>query len=206
MKPVILAVFFWMVFVVISLTDGGTQVPSLPVVTARIDAAVVSNSAYVLDGPPTISRQTYQNIFCEAESPACPETSEMYDELLAVGLDPVFEAAWARKETSFGLAGVGRPPSRNLHGVSANGWDGAVGSDGPFSMYASYQDSVRAWAHLMTNCGELGAAQYICRGLRTPDDILPIYAPPSENDTPMYISRIKQWVDAYRSRETSLRQ
>lgn len=143
--------------------------------------------------PPTISEGLYVAILEEARSPAAREGRAMYQALVAAGIDPVVELAFARKETSFGRTGPGR--NYNLYGITCNRWDAAYGGAcaGRFSRYPSYTASTQAWAALIW--------RYSAGGMTTPRLALPMYAPPFENDTDLYIEQVEQWVTAWRARE-----
>ncbi len=156
---------------------------------------------FALVGPPSVSLGTYQTAFCQPRhgkvSDACPHTPQMYNVLVDAGIDPVFEMAFAAKETEFGITGPGRSPQRNIHGIVCNSWDGGT-CDGPyhlrFSAYSSYVHAVEAWAKLILERGT-----YVDAGNTTVAQILPIYAPSFENDTQGYIAQVQSWVRNWRS-------
>jgi hypothetical protein len=120
----------------------------------------------------------------------------MYDLLIQSGLDPAVQLAFALKETEFGTTGPGRAPQRNLHNLECNHWDGGT-CDGPhhlrFAAYPSYTWATWAWATLMLTRG-----RYVDAGNWTVEQIVPIYAPPFENDTAQYIAQVRQMVATWR--------
>jgi hypothetical protein len=166
--------------------------------TVAVDAA--PTVALPIVGPPSLSRETYTTILCTPRNgqvpPPCPEAGAMYDLLVTAGLDPAVELAFAMKETELGTTGPGRPPQRNLHNLECNGWDGGT-CDGPhhdrFSAYPSYEWATWAWATLLLTRG-----RYVDAGNATVEQVLPIYAPPFENDTAGYIATVRRLVADWR--------
>jgi hypothetical protein len=120
----------------------------------------------------------------------------MYDLLVAAGLDPAVQLGFALKETEFGTTGPGRPPQRNLHNLECNAWDGGT-CTGPyhhrFAAYPSYAWATWAWATLLLTRG-----RYVDAGNWTVEQVLPIYAPPFENDTAQYIAQVRAAVGTWR--------
>ncbi len=162
---------------------------------AAVPVAVGSQS-FAFVQPPTISEDHYVAILTAAGSPAAAEGRVMYRVLVAAGIDPALELAFARKETEYGTTGPGRAPQHNLHGITCNGWDGGT-CTGPhhyrFSAYPNYTASVQAWATLIR--------AYSAGGLVTPRLALPVYAPSFENDTERYIAQVERWLYDWRNAE-----
>jgi hypothetical protein len=153
--------------------------------------AVVASSDYLYHAPPSISLDVYRQTLCQAGS-ACDEATAMYRALVDAGLDPALALAHAWKETSFGIAGAGRVPLRDLYGENCA--DEADFCDGRFSGFTSYTNATRAWAALMLSHG------YIDAGLTTPDLVLPRYCPVGDGCDPAgYVVQIKQMVEGWRA-------
>ncbi|NJN65843.1 MAG: glucosaminidase domain-containing protein [Chloroflexaceae bacterium] len=152
---------------------------------------------------PTVSLETYQRVYCQPRrgrvSAACAYAPQMYQLLVDAGIDPAIEMAFAAKETEFGSTGPGRAPQYNLHNIVCNRWDGST-CDGPyhyrFATYANYLHGLNAWIHLLLHSG-----RYLDAGNRTFRSVLPIYAPPFENNTALYIAQAESWVRGWRSWE-----
>lgn len=165
-------------------------------------APVVASAEYRYDAPPSISRETYAAIYCEAGSAACDEAGAMYDVLVAAGIDPAIQAGQATHETSLGTAGVGNPAIKNLHGVQCHGGDNRIADspvgwgNGCAGIYESYTASVETWARLI-------AREYLPEGRNTPALVVAKYAPAGAdgNSPPAYIASMQQAIDAYRGRE-----
>lgn len=161
-------------------------------------AGLKQSTAYDYAAPPSISRETYQAIWCHAGSAACEEAGHMYDVLVQAGIDPVIEAAQASHETSLGTAGVGLPHIKNAHGVQCHAGDGRIGDssvpwgNGCAGVYASYSDAVATWARLITR-------EYVNEGYTTPALAVWKYAPTSDgNDPPAYIADMEHKINEWR--------
>lgn len=169
------------------------------------NSVVHANDPFAFVAPPSISVETYQAVYCQPRhgrvSDACPYAPQMYQLLVDAGIDPVIELAFAAKETEFGLTGPGRAPQHNIHSLVCNRWD--EGScEGPyhyrFSSYPDYLAALRSWITLLLHRGI-----YVDAGNDTFREVLPIYAPPSENDTELYIAQVEEWVTRWRGGESS---
>lgn len=166
----------------------------------RILPMVNTHTSLPVVGPPSVSRDQYRRILCTPRHgqvpPPCAEAGAMYDLLVQSGLDPAVQLAFALKETEFGTTGPGRAPQRNLHNLECNDWDGGS-CTGPyhyrFAAYPSYTWATWAWATLLLTRG-----RYVDVGNGTVEQILPIYAPPFENDTADYIAFVQQHVTRWR--------
>jgi hypothetical protein len=158
-------------------------------------------------GPPSISFPLYRAVLCQTRygriGPACNDAQAMYEHLVAWGVDPAVELAFALKETECGHTGPGRPPQRNLHNIICNPLDGGT-CTGPhhfrFQAYPSYLHATDAFARLV----RLGR-QYEPAGRTTVAQVLPIYAPPFENDTALYIAQVETWVRFWQEIDPSYR-
>jgi hypothetical protein len=111
----------------------------------------------------------------------------------AAGINPALIYAIARKESSFGTAGIATHGTNNSFGrtttgdqphVSINGrkwykwssWEGSLATD---------DDTEAAYIKRV----------YLSKGKDTIQDIMYTYAPPSENDTDGYIDQVYDWID-----------
>jgi hypothetical protein len=99
------------------------------------------------------------------------------------GINPAYALAFYTKESSCGTAGDNLA-SKNFGNIR---WtQGYPTIDKVWRAYTSWTDGLEDWFRLLNN-------EYLARGLRTVEQIVPIYAPPFENDTALYISQVKQW-------------
>jgi len=158
----------------------------------------IASTEYRYDSAPSIDRDAYIAIMCEA-GPTCSEAGSMYDILVKAHIDPVVEAAQADHETGRGTAGVGRETIKNLHGVQCFGGDGRIEDskvpwgNGCAGVYATYADSVRTWSNVINK-------EYVALGLNTPLLAISKYAPVSDgNSPPDYINAMERNIDKWRA-------
>lgn len=188
---------------------GKEQPTAAPVAVANVQAApvavqVIASTGYAYIGPPTISREVYQSVFCDqngTDSVICQEAPSMYNAIVAEGVDPAVELAHAGNESSFGTGGVGMAPWFNLHGIHCH-TDSGIGrcfrntapGDEDMQEYDSYPDAVADWIHLM----KYGGLYYPARN--TPEQVLEIYC---ECDGAVgkaeYVQRMKAQIDGWRA-------
>jgi len=102
------------------------------------------------------------------------------------GVNPAWVVNIARKESSFGTH---IPPGTfNSYGRTAT--DSQPGIEFKSRRWYKYD----SFAQSASGQSEYLKRRYLDKGLNTFDTIVPVYAPPSENDTKGYISQVKGWV------------
>ena len=105
-------------------------------------------------------------------------------------IDPVYALAFFMQESSFGTQGVATV-THSLGNIRANSGDPQYHG---YRMYSTWEVGFEDWYRLM-------AHQYIEQWkLTTVDQIVPIYAPGSDNnDVTAYIQNVKNAVDVWHS-------
>lgn len=112
------------------------------------------------------------------------------------GINPAFIYSIARKESSFGTAGIATEGTHNSFGRTAtenqphlliNGrrwykWE--TWNDSLYTTKSGYEDEP---AYIKR--------RYVDEGKKTIKDIMYTYAPPSENDTEGYIAQLYSWIE-----------
>lgn len=73
-------------------------------------------------------------------------------------------------------------------------WRGLVGDDGAFCIFDTPENGIRAIAKVLTTYGK--------RGLNTIGEIIPVWAPSTENDTQSYIDAV--CTDCHRNADQTL--
>lgn len=145
-----------------------------------------------LINPPRISREMFDQVLREAHSPVAEVARECYDIIQAYGLDPAVALAFFRHESSYGKAGVAAR-SKNWGNLRRGGRAREV--IGGFAYYDDWRESLRDWCDLIRH-------RYIEElGLDTVAKILYRYAPPSENDTALYVARVEGYVHEWAARD-----
>lgn len=122
-----------------------------------------------------------------AEAPAGETIGQIYLRLgRKYGINPAYAVAFFTKESSCGTQGA----NLSAHNFGNLRWrEGFPSLDNVWRAYPDWTSGMEGWFYLIKE-------YYINDlGKRTVDEILPIYAPDSENDTQLYITQVKQWVN-----------
>lgn len=157
---------------------------------------VAAQSGLTFRAEPRISRAAFTQILQRGGSPAAGVGNELYDIIVAYGLDPAVALAFFQHESQFCTAGhCAREDLRNWgmlrRHVKA---ERNAGSSAGFARYASWQDSVRDWCELIIG-------RYINRGLDTVEKAIPVYAPRADRNVPeAYINAIRRLVASWSGR------
>lgn len=161
-----------------------------PVDQAQSSRAVIHlTDSFSVLGNPTISADRIDAILHAANSPAQGTGAALYQDGVNAGIDPIFALAFFHHESSYGKYGVAAV-SRGLGNIRCT--EGYHCVDG-YRAYASWQQGYQDWYDLIS---QLYVKQL---GLTTVDQILPVYAPPSENSTDGYIAALKADITAWRA-------
>lgn len=162
-------------------------IPPVPIsVPAKIPATIPGYHS--VQGAPTISAAKINQILCDAGSPACGQGQHLYEEGVAIGINPAYALAFFQHESSFGTQGIALY-TRGIGNVKCSaGYTCYAG----FRSYMSWEESFRDWYALLNTL-------YIREWhLTTVEQIIPRYAPASDdNDVQAYISAVvnavQQW-------------
>ncbi len=145
-------------------------------------------SSWQVMGSPTISSSFVCQVLEAYRSPAQDECQTLYDDGVTYGIDPVYALAFFFHESTFGTMGKARDTHSLGNIICTPGYACIKG----FRAYASWSDGFRDWYRLLTK-------EYIPRGLKTVDQIIPVYAPASENNVGAYICAVKNAVSTWRA-------
>lgn len=144
---------------------------------------------YSVLGQPTVSADFINQVLDYYHSPAAGKGQALYDDGVKYGIDPVYALAFFLHESSFGTTGVARV-THSLGNIRAS--EGYQQYDG-YRLYPTWEAGFEDWYKLI-------ADQYVAQWkLVTVDQIVPVYAPSSENDVGAYIQSVKHAVDTWRS-------
>jgi hypothetical protein len=147
-----------------------------------------SSSSWQVTGSPTVSASLVCQVLEAYHSPAQSECGSLYDDGVAYQIDPVYALAFFLHESSFGTVGTASN-TRSLGNIICTPGYACIKG---FRAYASWSDGFLDWYKLLTD-------EYIPRGLKTIDQIIPVYAPPSENNDSAYICGVKHAVSTWRA-------
>ncbi len=145
---------------------------------------------YTVVGKPSISAEFINRVLAWYDSPAAGKGQVLYDDGVKYGIDPVYALAFFMHESRFGTTGVATV-THSLGNIRAT--TGHAQYQG-YRMYRTWEEGFGDWYRLIA---KLYVAQW---GLSTLDQIVPVYAPGSDNnDVAAYIAAVKQAVDTWRS-------
>ena len=151
-------------------------------------------SSYSILGPPTVSAAFIDQVLAANNSPAAGSGQAIYNEGLKYGIDPVFALAFFMHESSFGTAGMAQVTLSlgNLRCIpNADCISG-------YAAFPNWNAGFDAWYQLIRN---LYVASW---GLTTVDQIIPRYAPPTDNNNDAdYISSVENAIDAWRGNQVA---
>lgn len=150
--------------------------------------AIASNGDSVI-GMPTISPSKIDSVLASYNSPATGTGQVMYDLGVKYGIDPAFCLAFFIHESTAGTKGVATV-TKSVGNIRVTpGYDSYQG----YRRYNSWEEGIEDWYILIRDL-------YINDwNLTTIDQILPVYAPPADNnDTEAYIATVRNLINTWR--------
>jgi peptidoglycan hydrolase-like protein with peptidoglycan-binding domain len=146
---------------------------------------------YSVVGTPTIDANFINTVLTANNSPAQGTGQALYNYGVQYGIDPVYALAFFRHESSFGKYGRATE-NKALGNIRCSSGSSTYECNDSFRKYPTWEAGYEDWYQLIRG-------SYVNqRNLVTVDQIVPVYAPSTENDVAAYISSIKQAVDAWR--------
>jgi hypothetical protein len=155
---------------------------------------IVASGPYSVLGRPTISAAFINEVLAAYNSPAAGKGQALYDLGVKYGIDPAFALAFFMHESTFGTAGEAQT-TKSLGNLRCYPGVTCVDQDrGGYASYPTWEAGFEAWYQLIRN-------YYVAQlGKTTIDQIIPIYAPPSDgNDDSAYINSLKQSISDFRA-------
>ena len=187
---VVLAALVLVAFV--SLPRSPLSVPRVSLLFAPSKASVrVSSSVSdvrLVGGRPSLSVAFINRVLSVAGSPAVGLGQTLYDESAKTGIDDAVALGFFQHESTFGRYGVATVTNSLGNIICA----GAARCVGRFRWYPSWQAGAIDWYMLLST-------QYLAHGLVTLEQIVPVYAPASENNVSAYITAVRSAVLAWRT-------
>ena len=145
---------------------------------------------YTLVGDPTIKADFINQVLEHYNSPAAGKGQSLYDEGVKYHIDPAYALAFFMHESTFGTQGMARV-THSLGNIRATAGHPQYGG---YRLYRTWEEGFDDWYSLISN---LYVNQW---GLSTVDQIIPVYAPSSDNnDESAYIQNVKNAVDTWRN-------
>src|SRR5438874_7650046 len=157
--------------------------------TATTNAAFPFSKTYNVSGPPTISADFINRVLDHYHSPAAGKGQALYNDGVKYNIDPVYALAFFMHESSFGTTGIATV-THSLGNIRYS--EGYQNYEG-YRKYGTWEEGFKDWYWLISD-------QYVRQwGLTTVDQIIPVYAPSSDNnDVVAYIQAVKNAVDTWR--------
>jgi hypothetical protein len=149
-----------------------------------------TTSRYSLQSQPTISASFINRVLAHYHSPASGKGQALYDDGVKYGIDPAYALAFFMYESDLGTQGVARI-THSLGNIRTT--SGTLDYNG-YRKYTTWEAGFEDWYRLISQT-------YIHqRGLTTIDQIIPVYAPSSDNNNEQqYIDEIKYMVNTWRT-------
>ncbi|MBI4052693.1 MAG: glucosaminidase domain-containing protein [Candidatus Diapherotrites archaeon] len=155
----------------------------------------------VLSDRPCLSVEFINDVFEKYNSPAKGNGKWFVKYSHDYGIDNAVALAIFKYESTWGTNSrwVGRPGgacSKGTKGIGNIKYNSGMPDFrcGTWSAYNSWEDSIKGFFDYLKN-----SKYYVKAGKTTIDEILPIYAPASENDTDTYIKNVKSDVRSWRN-------
>src|SRR5579859_3614772 len=149
-----------------------------------------NETAFAVQGAPSVTASFINTVLCTpiptdtpAVSPACGTGQALYDNGVKAGIDPVYALAFFWHESTLGRYGV----AAHTLGIGNIKCTPGYACYQGFRAYGSWVEGYTDWYRLITAYIQGEIAGCPCT---TVPQIVPVYAPPSENDTPGYIRTI----------------
>ncbi|ABX06322.1 MAG TPA: hypothetical protein DEF47_07615 [Herpetosiphon sp.] len=140
-------------------------------------------------GVPTISAAKIDQVLSSYNSPATGKGQVIYDMGIKYGIDPAYCLAFFIHESTAGTQGVARVTQSIGNIRTTAGYEDYQG----YRKYPSWEAGIEDWYKLIRNL-------YIDEWqLTTIQDIIPVYAPPVENDTNHYVETVRTLVNSWRA-------
>ncbi len=159
------------------------------VVKVRIPGLIEGPSGYRVVGSPTVTADFINRVLDHYHSPAAGKGQTLYDDGIKYDIDPAYALAFFMQESTFGTQGVARV-THSLGNIRATSGHPQYAG---YRLYRNWEEGFDDWYRLISN-------QYVGQwGLLTVDQIIPVYAPGSDNNNEnAYIQSVKNAVDTWR--------
>lgn len=170
---------------------------AFPLDTADLLGASPIPGDYTIAGGPRISPGLFHEVLMLPGSPAAAENASdaLYAILISYGLDPGVALAFFQHESTYGTRGLAvqtRSWGNQRRSPSGRGTVKTIPGRGPFAHFSTWADSLHDWCIILIGPVYRGA------GLITVGQVIPVYAPSSDNNRPAsYIAAVVRAVTAW---------
>ncbi|MBM7846616.1 glucosaminidase domain-containing protein [Herpetosiphon giganteus] len=188
------AALVWMIVQFRGRSNAFYSSMSAPGQPAQSASGNLSGSFGALDGDsiigvPTISAAKIDQVLASYDSPATGKGQVIYDMGIKYGIDPAYCLAFFIHESTAGTRGVATVTMSIGNIRTTPGYEDYQG----YRKYPSWEAGIEDWYKLIRNL-------YIDEWkLTTIQAIIPVYAPPVENDTNNYVEIVRTLVNSWRA-------
>jgi hypothetical protein len=173
-----------------TIEKAWTEALNAPSTTQQQVQAPAPASGNSVVGGPSLSAQKINSILCGSGSPACGDGNIFYQDSQQYNIDDADALAFFHHESSFGTAGAA-VETRNVGNIVCTAGYNCIGR---FRAYSSWAEGIDDWYRLMAGPGYVGG------GLTTLNQIIPVYAPSSDGNSPNeYIQAVESDVQSWRA-------
>jgi hypothetical protein len=156
---------------------------------ALVAVLVAQTGGLSVVGPPSIGPEQIDEVLSSYGSPATGSGNAMYDLGVSYGIDPAFCLAFFIHESTAGTRGVATVTKSVGNIRTTTGYRDYQG----YRKYDTWEEGIEDWYRLIKDLYIDGWK------LTTVEQILPVYAPPQDNnDTNAYISSVVRLVESWR--------
>jgi hypothetical protein len=170
------------VFGAVSWLAEGGRFPLFP-------APVSADTSSTVVGAPSVSVALIDQVLATYHSPAAGLGQALYEDGVAVDIDPVYALAFFLHESTFGRFGW----ANVNHSLGNIRCSAGYACQGGYRWYPTWQAGFADWYRLIRGV-------YVDQlGLKTVEQIVPVYAPSSDhNDVQTYIQAVERAVASWR--------
>ena len=172
--------------VLVALLPSSHPVSAPPLTSASGDSIV---------GGPSLSASFVDQVLAHAGSPAAGTGQALYDLSVTYHVDNAYALSTFQHESSYGKYGVAAV-NRSLGNIICAGYSTCHGR---FRWYATWEEGYADFYRLI-------AHEYVAHGCSTLSCIIPVYAPPSENNTAVYVQTMRREIAHFRRGLLSLKE
>ncbi len=183
-----LTICFAIGLLLLAVVYGSGAMKGIPSDANLLQSGPSASGASVVGGP-SLSAQKVDAILSRAGSPASGTGQTFYNDSLTYSIDDVYALAFFKHESTFGLYGA----ARETLGIGNINCTAGYACIGRFRSYGSWQAGIDDWYRLISGPAYAGG------GLTTLSQIIPKYAPSSENSPVDYIAAVQADVTSWRS-------
>ena len=137
---------------------------------------------------PTVTAAFIDHVLTLAHSPAVGLGTVLYQEGVKRGIDPAYALGFFDEESNYGRLGVARVTLSLGNIRCSSGYRCIEG----YRAYASWSEGAIDWYNLIANV-------YLAHGLKTVEQVVPVYAPSTENNVAAYIANVNNDVARFQS-------